>query len=45
MLAGLKGMMPGIFDMLKNVCQEKGMDYDKWYEDLREKGQFHIEVY
>merc|ERR1712154_375711 len=25
---GLKGMMPGIQDMLKGVCEEKEIDYD-----------------
>ena len=38
-------MMPGIFEMLKSVCAQKGLDYDKWYEGLKERGQFHIEVY
>ena len=27
---GLKGMMPGIQDMLKTVCDEKGISYDEW---------------
>merc|ERR1719401_2695463 len=27
---GLKGMMPGIEDMLKAVCEEKGINYDDW---------------
>ncbi len=29
---GLKGMMPGIFDMLKAVCAQKGLNYDEWFE-------------
>jgi ferredoxin--NADP+ reductase len=27
---GLKGMMPGIFDMLEKVCKEKGINYEEW---------------
>jgi len=42
---GLKGMMPGIQDMLKRVAGEKGLDYDEWIKDLKEKGQWHVEVY
>ncbi|GAB4814659.1 hypothetical protein N2152v2_001705 [Parachlorella kessleri] len=42
---GLKGMMPGIFEMLKGVCAQKELGYDTWYEGLKERGQFHIEVY
>jgi len=42
---GLKGMMPGIQDMLKGVCEGKGLDYDEWIKGLKEKGQWHVEVY
>jgi len=42
---GLKGMMPGIEDMLKGVCTEKGLDYAEWIGGLKEKGQWHVEVY
>jgi ferredoxin--NADP+ reductase len=42
---GLKGMMPGIEDMLKAVCAEKGLDYKEWIEGLKHKGQWHVEVY
>ena len=42
---GLKGMMPGIQDMLKGVCESKGLDYDAWIKGLKEKGQWHVEVY
>ena len=24
--------MPGIFDMLKAVCAQKGLNYDEWFE-------------
>merc|ERR1711943_33445 len=27
---GLKGMMPGIQDMLKTVAEKKNIDYDEW---------------
>ena len=42
---GLKGMMPGIQDMLKGVCESKGLDYEAWIKGLKEKGQWHVEVY
>ena len=42
---GLKGMMPGILEMLEGVCKEKGINYEEWLEGLKEKGQWHVEVY
>jgi len=42
---GLKGMMPGIQDMLKGVAASKGVDYDAWIKGLKKKGQWHVEVY
>lgn len=42
---GLKGMMPGIQDMLKNVAARKNLDFDEWLKDLKEKNQWHVEVY
>ncbi len=42
---GLKGMMPGIQDMLKGVCESKGIDYDEFIKGLKKKGQWHVEVY
>jgi len=42
---GLKGMMPGIQDMLKKVCEEKKLDYDQWFEKLKQDSRYHVEVY
>ena len=42
---GLKGMMPGIQDMLAGVCEAKGMDYNEFIKGLKKKGQWHVEVY
>jgi len=42
---GLKGMMPGILEMLETVCKEKGLNYEEWIENLKHKGQWHVEVY
>ncbi|KAL3772532.1 hypothetical protein ACHAW5_004514 [Stephanodiscus triporus] len=42
---GLKGMMPGIQDMLAGVCKSKGIDYEEWIKGLKEKKQWHVEVY
>ena len=38
-------MMPGIQDMLKAVCEEKKIDFAEYLEGLKEKGQWHVEVY
>jgi ferredoxin--NADP+ reductase len=42
---GLKGMMPGIQDMLKGVAAKKGLDYEEWLNGLKAKKQWHVEVY
>ena len=42
---GLKGMMPGIQDMLADVCKGKGIDYDEWLKGLKKNKQWHVEVY
>eukprot|EP00566_Odontella_aurita_P010266 CAMPEP_0113574960 /NCGR_PEP_ID=MMETSP0015_2-20120614/27424_1 /TAXON_ID=2838 /ORGANISM="Odontella" /LENGTH=422 /DNA_ID=CAMNT_0000478129 /DNA_START=106 /DNA_END=1374 /DNA_ORIENTATION=+ /assembly_acc=CAM_ASM_000160 len=42
---GLKGMMPGIQDMLKGVAEKKGLDYDAWLKGLKKAKQWHVEVY
>eukprot|EP00958_Prasinococcus_capsulatus_P010512 scaffold1026_cov409-Prasinococcus_capsulatus_cf.AAC.38 len=36
---GLKGMMPGIQDMLKRVAESKGMDWEQKASELKEKKQ------
>jgi ferredoxin--NADP+ reductase len=42
---GLKGMMPGIQDMLQGVAESKGLDYGEWQKGLKKKKQWHVEVY
>ena len=42
---GLKGMMPGIQDMLKEVCRKKGLDYEEFTKGLKKSGQWRVEVY
>jgi ferredoxin--NADP+ reductase len=42
---GLKGMMPGIQDMLKGVAEAKGLDYGEWLKGLKKNKQWHVEVY
>mmetsp|Transcript_15504 Transcript_15504/g.34870 ORF Transcript_15504/g.34870 Transcript_15504/m.34870 type:complete len:444 (-) Transcript_15504:508-1839(-) len=42
---GLKGMMPGIQDMLKEVCKSKDIDYEEWLKGLKKAKQWHVEVY
>merc|ERR1711924_578860 len=42
---GLKGMMPGIQDMLAELCKTKGLDYEEYIAGLKKNGQWHVEVY
>ncbi|CAD7704664.1 unnamed protein product [Ostreobium quekettii] len=42
---GLKGMMPGITDMLQRVAKKRGLNFDTWLKDLKEAGTWHVEVY
>ncbi|CAM9291462.1 unnamed protein product [Ascophyllum nodosum] len=42
---GLKGMMPGINDMLARVSSERGISWDDKLKELKGKGQWHVEVY
>eukprot|EP00878_Enallax_costatus_P030134 GHUV01032786.1.p1 GENE.GHUV01032786.1~~GHUV01032786.1.p1 ORF type:complete len:158 (-),score=55.87 GHUV01032786.1:393-866(-) len=42
---GLKGMMPGILDMLERVSKEKGINFEEFVEGLKHKNQWHVEVY
>merc|ERR1712157_68437 len=44
-VCGLKGMMPGINDMLEKVAAGKGKDWKEMQKDLKKKGQWHVEVY
>ncbi|CAM9641166.1 unnamed protein product [Hapterophycus canaliculatus] len=42
---GLKGMMPGITDMLARVAGERGLSWDAKLKELKKNGQWHVEVY
>jgi len=42
---GLKGMMPGIQDMLRGLAESKDIDYDDWIKGLKKTKQWHVEVY
>lgn len=42
---GLKGMMPGIQEMLERVAKAKGLNFEEWVENLKHKNQWHVEVY
>jgi len=42
---GLKGMMPGIQDMLRGVAEKKDLNYDEWLKGLKKAKQWHVEVY
>ena len=42
---GLKGMMPGILEMLEGVAKSKGKVWAEVLKEWKEKGQWHVEVY
>ena len=42
---GLKGMMPGIIEALEKVAVAKGLDWEKYFENLKENHQWRVEVY
>ena len=42
---GLKGMMPGISEMLEGVSKAKGISWETKLKEWKEKGQWHVEVY
>jgi len=42
---GLKGMMPPILDTLSIISKEKGIDWDEKMKELKQKHQWHVEVY
>merc|ERR1711988_168084 len=42
---GLKGMMPGITDMLESVAAEKGLVWEDKLKEWKKAGQWHVEVY
>merc|ERR1719267_277943 len=42
---GLKGMMPGITEMLEGVAKSKGLDFEEKLKEWKKAGQWHVEVY
>jgi ferredoxin--NADP+ reductase len=42
---GLKGMMPGIQDMLERVAKQKGLNWEEYFGKLKANNQWHVEVY
>merc|ERR1719267_33258 len=42
---GLKGMMPGILEMLEGVCASKGLVWKDKLAEWKGNGQWHVEVY
>ena len=41
---GLKGMMPGITEMLEEVSKEKGLIWEDKLKEWKKAGQWHVEV-
>ena len=42
---GLKGMMPGITEMLEEVSKKKGLVWEDKLAEWKKAGQWHVEVY
>lgn len=43
--SGVHCVIIGILDMLKSVCESKGLNYDDWIKNLKENERFRVEVY
>ena len=41
---GLKGMMPGILEMMEGVAKSKGKEWKDVLKGWKEAGQWHVEV-
>lgn len=37
--------MPGIIEALEKVAVAKGLDWEKYFENLKENHQWRVEVY
>src|SRR5206468_470593 len=44
-LCGLKGMEDGVIEAFRDVCIERGLDWDVIKPQLLEKSRLHIETY
>merc|ERR1711904_216219 len=42
---GLKGMMPGITEMLEGISAKKGLVWEEKLKEWKKAGQWHVEVY
>jgi len=42
---GLKGMLPGITEMLEAVAMKKGLVFEEKLKEWKKAGQWHVEVY
>lgn len=42
---GLKGMMPGITEMLQRISEAKGLVWEDRLHEWKANGQWHVEVY
>jgi benzoyl-CoA 2,3-dioxygenase component A len=44
-VCGLKGMEDGVAAAFRDVCAQRGMDWDALLPQLRERGRYHLETY
>jgi ferredoxin--NADP+ reductase len=42
---GLRGMMPPVLDALEALCRARGIDWSSRLKQLKDGGQWHVEVY
>ena len=42
---GLRAMLPSILETLESVATARGLDWEATLAELKEKGQWHVEVY
>jgi len=44
-VCGLRDMEEGVAAAFRDVCRERGMDWDAMLPDLRGQGRYHLETY
>lgn len=44
-ICGLKGMEKGVDEAFRDVCRQRGMDWDALRPALRAQGRYHVETY
>jgi benzoyl-CoA 2,3-dioxygenase component A len=44
-VCGLRGMEQGVTEAFRDICRERGLDWQAMLPSLREAGRYHLETY